>query len=410
MMRELFLLFLLFPACAALEDPPLDEVAQHNRDLAPSLMETTALTVGELTKDNPSRVNMSIVAVIPSVDERIPPTADEVLWAWNEENADGRTITEEDSNGCTDRYMFTLINHTESIEIRFSFRNHTVTTEPETTEAILGIPLDRELLETANGTENLTIELEWDYWYQYEVIVSNSGLVCEGDDCSCEDQGSMPPQQWELHTIGNVSRQYIIEPGNASFFLVRPALGEQWYRNNHFDTLVFSRKSIYKAEIEKGGNNTGNARIYNFSVMEDPVGAWHIFSEESYEFSNASMENYEVSYWATPVVKEGEGPFSHLYEINHTYSEWGPHTMEITVTDFFGGQHTYSREILSRKLTKGGMSETGEPEGSKEYYRQGMPAQEKQQLTHNPIPSNELLLIFLIAALWIFWYHRRHAR
>ena len=410
MIRKLFLLFLVFSVCAALENPPLDEVAQYNRAIAPSLMGTSALTVGDLTKDNPSRVNMTIVAVIPSVDGRIPPEADEVLWAWNEENADGRTITEEDSHGCTDRYMFTLINQTENVEISFSFRNHTVKTEPETTEAVLEIPLERELLETANGTENLTIELEWDYWYHYEVIVSNSGWVCDGENCSCEDQGSMPPQQWELHTIGNVSRQYIVEPGNASFFLVRPALGEQWYRNNHFDTLVFSRKSIYKAEISRDGNETAYARIYNFSVMEDPMGAWHIFSEESDEFSNASMENYEVSYWATTVVKEGEGPFSHLYEVNHTYSGWGPNTMEITVTDFFGGNHTYSRKILSRKLTRGGMSETGEPEGSAEYYREGMPAQEEQELAHNIIPSDGLLLVFLIAALWMVWYHRRHAR
>ncbi|MFP3950387.1 MAG: hypothetical protein ACLFUZ_04850 [Candidatus Micrarchaeia archaeon] len=409
MTRELFLLLLLFPACAALEDPPLDEVAQHNRALAPSLMGTSAVTVGELTKDNYSVVNMTIVAVIPSVDRRISPTADEVLWAWNEETADGRTITEEDSNGCTDRYMFTLINQTESIEISFSFRNHTVKTEPETTEAILEIPLDRELLETANGTENLTIELEWDYWYQYEVIVSNSGLVCDGENCSCEDQGSMPPQQWELHTIGNVSRQYIVEPGNASFFLARPALAEQWYRNNHFDTLIFSRKSIYKAEIEKNGNKTGYARIYNFSVMEDPLGAWHITVNETQEEMNASMENYELSYWANPVVKENNS-FSHLYEVNHTYEAWGPRNMSITVTDFFGGKHTCSREILSRKLTKGGMSETGEPEGSPEYYRQGMPAQEEKELARNIIPSDGLLLIFLIAALWMFWYHRRHAR
>ena len=180
-------------------------------------------------------------------------------------------------------------------------------------------------------------------------------------------------------------------------------LGEQWYQNNHFDTLIFSRKSIYKAEISMDGNKTAYARIYNFTLMMDPMGAAHIAVEREDDFRNASMGNYELAYWATPVVK-GNNPFSHLYEVNHTYEAWGPHLLRVEATDFFRGTHGYSREILSRKLTAEGVSETGEPAGSGEYYRPSEPKKEDAELEHRLIPPNEALLLVLVAALGVAWY------
>lgn len=405
MIREIFLLLLILSFCIALEDPPVEGMVQHNQEISASMMRNAALTFGELTRDEPAKVNMTIVTILPAVDGRIPAETEGVLWAWNEKNADGQEITHEGGDGCTDRYLLTLFNYSEHAEMHFRFRNETLGGEVNTNNPIVQIPFDVELLETANGTENLSIELEWNYWYYFEVIVTNNVEI----NGSCQSQEGTPFQYWDIYIIGNTSTSYIIEPGEANFFLVRPVLGEQWYQNNHFDTLIFSRKSIYKAEISMDGNKTAYARIYDFSVLADPMGAWHIIVNETQNFTNASMENYEISYWANPVVKE-DNPFSHLYEVNYTYEGWGPHWMNITVTDFFLGEHTYAREILSRKITRQGVSETGEPAGSEEYYRPGEPELEKTGITHYLLPSNEIIMVFLVASLWIFWHYSKSGK
>ena len=84
--------------------------------------------------------------------------------------------------------------------------------------------------------------------------------------------------------------------------------------------------------------------------------------------------------------------------------------MNITVTDFFLGEHTYAREILSRKVTRQGVSETGEPAGSEEYYRPGEPELEETGVTHYLLPSNEIIMVFLVASLWMFWHYSKSGK
>ncbi|MCP4647676.1 MAG: hypothetical protein GY852_08075 [bacterium] len=405
MIRETFLLLLILGFCIALEDPPVDEVVQHNQNISAAMVRNAALTFGELTRDEPARVNMTIVTVLPAVDGRIPAETEGVLWAWNEKNADGQEIYHEGEDGCTDTYRPMLSNYSEYAEMNFRFRNESLGGQVNTNNPIVEVPFDVALLETANGTENLTIEIEWNFWYDFDVIV----IDFKDFGGSCQKLNYTPMQSWDIYVIGNTSADYLIEPGKANFFLVRPVLGEQWYQNNHFDTLIFSRKSIYKAEISMDGNESAYARIYDFSVLEDPMGAWHITVNETRDFTNAIMENYELSYWANPVVRE-DTPFSHLYEVNYSYGGWGPHWMNITVTDFFLGEHTYAREILSRKITRQGMSETGEPAGSEEYYRPGEPELEETGVIHHLLPSNEIIMVFLVASLWMFWHYSKSGK
>ncbi|MEM4272528.1 MAG: hypothetical protein QXH30_02970 [Candidatus Bilamarchaeaceae archaeon] len=419
-----FLALVSFFALHAYADPPLAEVDSHNIGIAGSLMGTEGLAVGKLTSSEPGKVNMTIVGALPQVDNKIPSDVEGILWAWNEKNADGMTISEEGSDGCTDYYYPALIGYSRSAVMRFSFRNETraitlidygVEDEAEgremETDPIVGIPFSFEELETANGTENLTVELQWEYHYSFEVPWSDQFLHCEddghgGQSCSCQSETFEPLLYWNTEKKGNVSREFIVESGRASFFLVRPVLGEQWYENDHFDTLIFSRKSIYKAEISMGGNKTASAQIYNFTVLEDPLGAWHIFSNEIQDSGNASMAAYELSYWANPVVKE-EMPFSHLYEVNHTYEGWGPQNMSIEATDFFLGKHKYGKEIYGRKATRWGASETGEPAGGPEYYRPGKEEPEERGISHNILPPAAMGMLVLLIALASFMYYKR---
>lgn len=351
----------------------------------------------------------------------MPSGAEGMLWAWNEKNADDAIISEDDNYGCTDTFYPALINYTRSAVMSFTFRNVTKTAtlidydwvdeagggEMET-EAIVDIPFTIEELDAANGTENLTVELQWRYTYFFEVHWVNEAWTCVGDppSCSCQNPGNEPLLYWDVLVQGNSSKQLVIESGNASFLLVRPVLGEQWYENNHFDTLVFSRKSVYKAEIYNGDTKVGTANIRNFTVLEDPFGAWHIFSNPVADFSNASMAGYEVAYWADPVVLE-EMPFSHLYEVNYTFEGWGPYLMKVEATDFFLGKHKYEKEIFNRKVTKGGVSETGEPAGSQAYYRPGKPESAEETLSHKILPPAAMGMIILLLALGSFWYYKK---
>lgn len=426
-MRGIFLLLVVFLSASflfAYDDPPINEVDSHNEGIAAGLMGAKGISLGPLTDEEPAKVNMSIVVALPQVDERIPSDAEGIIWAWNEKNADGQTLTHEDADGCTDYYLPALINYSRGASMSFNFRNETRAVvlieydwvdEAEgremETDAVVGIPFSFEELEAANGTENLTVELQWRYAYFFEVVVSNQYQVCVdngqgGQSCHCESSVNEPLRYWDILVTGNASESFIIESGNASFLLVRPVLGEQWYQNDHFDTLVFSRKSIYKAEISMDGNESGYARVYDFSVLEDPMGAWHIFSNSTANFSNASMAAYSLSYWATPVVKENNS-FSHLYEINHTYEGWGPHLMLVRATDFFLGEHEYEKEIFDRKISRWGVSETGEPAGDPEYYRPGKEAPEEEVLAHKILPPAAIGMLVLLLALGAFWYYRK---
>lgn len=420
----LIIILVSFSYLFAYSDPPVNEVEAHNLGIAGGLMGTGKLALGTLTNEEPAKVNMSIVAAMPQVDDKIPSGAEGILWAWSEKNADRQTLTHEDADGCTDYYLPALINYSRSAYMAFTFRNVTKSTTlidydwvdeaggfKMETDPIAEIPFTYEELETANGTENLTVELQWRYTYFFEVVVSNQHQVCVddgqgGQSCHCESSVNEPLRYWNILVQGNASKNFIIESGNASFFLLRPVLGEQWYENDHFDTVVFSRKSIYRAEISMGGNKTATAQIYNFSVLEDPLGAWHIFSSANADFRNASMAAYDLAYWANPVVKENM-PFSHLYEINHTYEGWGPHNMSVEATDFFLGKHGYKREIFSRKVSRWGVSETGEPTGNPEYYRPGKPAPEEETLTHKLLPPAAMGMLILLIALGTFWYYKR---
>jgi hypothetical protein len=195
--------------------------------IAGGLMGAEKLSLGTLTNEEPAKVNMSIVVAMPQVDERIPSDAEGILWAWNEKNADGQTLTHEDADGCTDYYLPALINYSRSAFMAFTFRNITKSTtlidydwmdelggEMET-DAIVGIPFTYEELETANGTENLTVELQWTYTYFFEVVVSNQYQVCEDDGqggqaCHCESSEMEPLRYWDIIVTGNASRNFVI--------------------------------------------------------------------------------------------------------------------------------------------------------------------------------------------------------
>lgn len=424
----LLLLFVSFSFCAECEgyngsdcvlwkDPPLGTMLGNNIGSASGLMGNGALMSGvEITKSNLAVVDVRVLTALPMVDDKMPSNATGILWTWGEKSANDTIIHTESGGNCTHDYIFTvpeygIWDYNWTAWAYFTFRNETRSVEllgeaflggsGVEPQAIIEIPPSiAGELETANGTENLSVRIEWEFYYYFKYLNDPGG--------SCEATSHVEME--EITVTGSHEMQFIVESGEPEFFNVRPALGEQWYLSNHFDNFVFSRKGIYKAGIWKDGEWAGDARISNFTLVHSSepglTGVWYIFSHPARDFENASMGGHEISYWATPLV-EGNISFSHLYEINHTYEEWGPHTMEVRVWDIFGGEYSYSREIVSRKATLGGISETGEPAGDILYYRPGIGEEERGELSRFVLPSSTLLVVFLVFSLWAYAYYRR---
>ncbi|MBN2122399.1 hypothetical protein JW721_05100 [Candidatus Micrarchaeota archaeon] len=432
MMREVLLLLLLACAgycaeceayngseCVLWKDPPLSNLTSHNAEIGESLMENDGLVAGaNLTFEAPAAVDMRVLSAFPMVDNRIPSNATGILWTWGEANADDSIIQTEEE-GCTHDYVFShpeygIYDYNWSAVMYFTFAQQTrrvvvlnesaiggVIVEPE---AVVEIPFAEFELEAANGTENLSVRIEWSFYYAYSYL-DNPGGTCEGSSSVVNDS---------ITIRGNRTMEFIVEGGGPEFFTVRPALGEQWYLSNHFDNLIFSRKSIYKARILNGSANaTAGARIRNFTLVRSSEqgleSVWYIFSHPAQDFAGAVMGGYEGAYWANPLV-ESAFPFSHLYEVNHSYEAWGPHLMEIEVRDFFGGTYSYSRELVSRKATRGGISETGEEAGGPLFYRPGTGEEGWGELSRFEIPPSTILLVFLIFAIWAYAYYRRERK
>jgi len=404
MKGKLFLLLIFLSLGFCLDDTPVLEVSAYNLGLVDTLMNNSGIELEELGPNDPVQVDMRILTVVPAVGNRIPPETEGVLWGSNEINANGVTIDYDDGDECNDRYTFFLRNSSRNVSMYFSFRNQTLGGEIQADNPLVEIPFEPSLLETANGSENLTVELIWDSWYYFEKRTRINNMVCVGEDCDC-DYEDPTVSMINVTSIGNTSREFIIESGEASFFLLRPVLGEQWYQNNQFDTLIFSRKGIYKAEITMDGEDGGYAQVHNFSIYEDPLGVQYVIVNRTQNFENATMVPYDMAYWATPVAAENNS-FSHLYEVNYSYVGWGPHTLNITVTDYFGGTHSYQKEIYSRKMAVEGISETGEFGNDTNFYRPSAPEVDGGELSHNVIPTNQFVLLFLVAAIGIFWYYK----
>jgi hypothetical protein len=410
-------------SCILWNDPPILNVTLHNTAIAQDLMDNDALITEEFGVEKSVLVDMRVLGALPMVDNRMPSNASGILWTWAVENASKITIEKE--CGCKDVYYPVVVRYYRNTSAYFTFRNETREValqedswanasgdwgEVEMEYEIMPIPFSEEELEVANGTENISVEIRWSYYYISEVHASKETAKYTNGSCNGCETEQTDEEPWHETPSGSHAMAFIVESGEPEFFMVRPVLGEQWYLSNHFDNFIFSRKSIYKAEIAKDGEGAAEARIRNFTIISFNVpgleGVWYIISHNASDFENSGMGAYEVEYWATPLANSSL-PFSHLYEVNHTYGEWGPHGMEIAAYDYFGGRHVYSEEILSRKATRGGVSETGEEGDDELYYRPGLENEDYGKLSRFVIPSSTLLVVFLVFALWAYAYYRR---
>lgn len=397
----------------AYTDPPIAQVMGHNLDPAflNSLMNRVPPgLVLDPAGDNAVYFNATLIGVFPSVEDRIPadpsPYSHKILWTWGENYSQyivrSGLEAHEGESTCTfsDVYL-TIDEGQKSYHYSIKVNNQTAATysAPPSSISAFDFPLTPAQLEGINATEKMEVRLEYEGSYVYV----NNDHTCGGHAAQLVVV---------VKAGGHSELYYYVENGNVVFFTARPVLGEQWFQNNHFDNLVFSKKKFYKSELYLDGNKSGNARIYNFSIYTDSLGTMFINTSRENNYANATLEEYDEVYTPTPLIRENE-TFRHLYEENYTYEGIGYHNLTIVLTDHFLHNYTYSRTLLSRAISE---AELGEAAASGQLALAGNASQSisrpnyaepPQQLNQILIPTSALAIIFIIIALAGWWGYSR---
>lgn len=397
----------------AYTDPPIAEVMGHNLD--PSFLNSLMDRVPEDLvldpySDDAVYFNANLIGVFPSVEDRIPadpsPYEHKILWSWGENYStyivrSGLEATVGNTT-CTFNDVALGIEPDETtylFVLKVQDATRATYTSPPSSISAFDFPLSREELEEFNATEKMEVRLEYEARYHY-----TADRMCGGHAV-------------ELLVVveagGHSELYYYVENGNVIFFTVRPVLGEQWFRNNHFDNLIFSKRKFYKSEIYLDGNKAGKASIYNFSIYTDSYGTMFINSSRENNYTNATLEEYGLVYTPVPLIHENE-TFRHLYEENYSYEGLGYHNLSIVVTDHFLHTYEYNRTLLSRALDEMEANEalnSGLALGgniSKQNAARPNYSAPEQYLNQIALPASALGMIFIVIAVATWWGYRQN--
>ena len=407
-MRRLLIAVLLAQLLFAYAGPPLEEVGAHNSGIAAGLLNYSDPYVPELTRFEPAHVNMSTATPWPAVGGRVPSNFTEVYWAWAEEYLDGNVVRWTTDRGCEREVRMTLMGRNSSVEYYNIFQGQNRSAGIGMDEQPLPVLFAYAELDNSTGNDTIEFMLEWEFEYLYwvEVLKWQDEENCVNGSCDCVD-AFHSDEMVSITVGGKDTKEYFVDAGVPEFMVVKPLLGEQWHMNNRFDCLVFSKRKIYYGEKFLDGNSSAEARIYNFSIMEDALGVWHIEAEEVSNFSNMSFAEEDGGvYSPVPLLQENES-FAFAYLSYFAYGGVGRHNLTVEVKDWYGNGFNYTEEILSRKLShSGGYGEDGLPVSGSGDYRPSYAAPEGE-LGKVLIPSNILAVLIVLASVSIFWARKR---
>jgi hypothetical protein len=226
---------------------------------------------------------------------------------------------------------------TKSAFVVFCFRGQC--SNLTTVTNLIQIPNEiEELMRSTSGMENLTVKINTTIAFTYQI----NNRYYHGRDCY---------SNWTVYTSQMhfyEERNFTVAGSNILFFLQAPVLREQWYRNNHFDSVVLSTAKVRSAFIYFNGNLSSNFTFYVFNKTTDDFGAEHILS--------LSLLN------ATPVLEAGinstprllqwnNQSFGYGYIINYTYQGIGKNNLTMSVITWFNDTFSLNESITSRALS-----------------------------------------------------------
>lgn len=348
--KEIYPLFLMLSIVFSnYTYPPFGEVNLHNENIS---LQSIYLNQSSLSWSSPTFedpilfANASLLFLSPAVDTRISANNLTTLWwVWAEKHEE--EVWEDDSDdGCSDRLIFS--DFELSGLINFIFKNITKSINiSKELEFNLSTPFSTDELNKANGTDNLTANLtaELNFIYVLEVRECVGFPIC----------GCAPVDIQNIEFKKPLSSQltYTVEGGSVLFFLSAPVLREQWFKNNHFDNIVSTKRILYRGDVEMNNNNLSWFTFYMFNISEDEYGIWRIVSIKNYSTSNMTALEYAGVITPAPLEHENE-TFIYINIFNVSYDGIGVNNLRLIVIDHFGNLFVSESEIASRTLSYGG--------------------------------------------------------
>ena len=419
-MRFFLALMVLGSACfAQYSEPPIAEVMENNTELAPSLdgayngsmavNGTLDLIFGEYSQTQYLNASLDIAGLNLLVDNStFPAEGLSVLVArgyqmshlssmreegypqfacsqsWFDQGAQYAYRCDFDDDTCVEYEAGSGALY--DLDAIFSFRglNETVIANSTLIEVPGSI---MEAMRDSSGADDLTIRLEGNVTFFYEINNRSAGFDC-GDNVSFVNE-SLPI---------SANRSFRVSGENKLFFLRSPVLREQWARNSDFNLIVLSQSPLYRAELYRDGTLARNLTLRSFYVAPAAYGVLEIWSN----LSGAEGFSESGSSISTPIPLERENhSFLYAYELNSSFPpEKGVSGFTMLLTDSFGNNASYSENVTDRMLSYGGAySEDGGAAGA--YTR---PSAESARDTLSRVTvAFGLIALVIFLAFFNFW-------
>jgi len=371
-------------------DAPIDGVSAYNSRLAPLLMHFTG-NLGGVNEGEPSVfdpvifADVKLLAALPSVDSRIssshPPS---FLWAWGERHSDEEFAEFVGDPRCSPDTV-RLISTSEpyaDFTVSFVLPNNKSKTQNAGANPI-PVPFTRQELDSskpgklANRSAEpmlLNATISGKVYFPYLKSATYHSYVCWWE---CDDEGnchevcgcvsSYVSEEIVFERALSDTKQFEVENGNVSLFLLHPILREQLHDSSFASVAAFSKRLPHKLYFRLDGKAYNAGYTHFFNISTDNYGAQHVTSFENYtkgplqgdkdigeifatdsEFSLASSGLH-----ITPIQLEPSNEsFSQEYNANASFStELGRHALSFVYFDHFNDNYTMEWSILGREAT-----------------------------------------------------------
>ncbi len=223
------------------------------------------------------------------------------------------------------------------VNVLFTFNNHSVKTPLYSN--IIQVP--QEILDgmhNSSGLDTLNVSLDGNVTFLYTI---NDRGFSYGE---CSNYYNNFSKSFPI----SISRSFKVAGENRLFFLRSPVLGEQWFKNNRFNTIVLSQSPLYYAEISLDSKQQ-TLNLRDFFTTKNAYGLKEVFSVSNWTSTDQWSEKINLTN-PTPLEHENLS-FSYIYEFNYSYPGLvGWHNLSILVNDIRGSDH-YNASLLSRFLS-----------------------------------------------------------
>ena len=343
--------------------PPINEVVFNNLQNAPNLVFYNAFSGnGEAVVENPvSYANITIELVSPSVDNNIlSNNSNYLFFSRNSNYLSGGQYTRNAGSGLglvCDEILSTEFENSYSVaSAHFSFKNKSSSVEINPNSNYLSLPNDLALEET-DGSDNLSVTISGSFYFNYSRTDNN--VVISHDSEGNPSCGSVLNKYDKIYKIDFFSsKNFIVSGLNSTHLLIAPITGEQWYKNNKFDTITLSKRRFYLVDVVLSNEMIASKRLKTFEIYTAPNGLKSIYnldygnnkSGSGGSDSSISVGIYQNS--TTPIpIEQANHSFFYLYAVNSSYTGLGDNNLTLVFYDYFGNNLTFKHKIRSNALS-----------------------------------------------------------